>query len=122
MNRDMKFRVWDKNTSKLLYVGDSPFTETVGKLLDWFEDEDIMQYINLKDKNGKEVYEGDIVKCSAGCPHTIVWLQEVPSTAIVGGMSGFYMTGLRGGYSWSGREEVIGNIYESPELKSPTEE
>lgn len=71
----------------------------------------------LKDKNGTEIYEGDIVNCSSGCPHIIEWMQEVPSNAILGGgMPGFYFSGLTDGYAFLGSEEVIGNIYENPEL------
>ena len=33
-----------------------------------------------------------------------------------GGMTAWYLSGLSNGYSWTGREEVIGNIYENSEL------
>jgi hypothetical protein len=34
----------------------------------------------------------------------------------VGGMPAWYLSGLSEGYAWTGEEEVIGNIYDNPEL------
>ncbi|MDG4970030.1 YopX family protein [Lactococcus lactis] len=79
------------------------------------EDVEFMQSTGLKDKNGTEVYEGDIVKCSRGCPHLIYWEKELGGTYI-GGMPAWYLSGLNEGYAWTGTEEIIGNIYENPEL------
>jgi uncharacterized phage protein (TIGR01671 family) len=69
--REIKFRAWHKIEKRMIYhnpilsVGNPiiTFNGNVyerGKLLD--NDIEIMQYAGLKDKNGKEIYEGDIVK------------------------------------------------------------
>ena len=75
----------------------------------------LMQSTGLKDKNSVEVFQGDIVRCTRGCPHEVVWLQEYAGM-YVGGMPAWYLSGLSEGYAWTGEEEIIGNIYENPEL------
>lgn len=81
----------------------------------WFKEVVLMQSTGLKDKNGVEVFQGDIVKCTSGCPHEVVWLKEYAGM-YVGGMPAWYLSGLSEGYAWTGEEEVVGNIYENPEL------
>lgn len=76
---------------------------------------ELMQSTGLKDKNGKEVFEGDIIKCTRGCLHEVYIEKEYGGTYI-GGMPAIYLKGLREGYAWTEHEEIIGNIYENPEL------
>lgn len=117
--REIKFRVWDKVRKKMLdvdFISESLFKPS-GYEVEFVESDDfvIMQYIGLKDKNGKEVYEGDFVRCSRGCPHEVIWLKEYGGL-MLGGMPAWYLSGLSEGYAWTDDEEIIGNIYENPEL------
>lgn len=75
----------------------------------------LMQSTGLFDKNGKEVYIGDIVKCTSGCFHEVIFLKEYDGRYI-GGMPAIYLSDIREGYMWTEDEEIIGNIYENPEL------
>lgn len=75
----------------------------------------LMQSTGLKDKNGKEVFIGDIIKCTRGCPHEVYLEKEFGGT-YVGGMPAVYLKGIKEGYAWTGAEEILGNIYENPEL------
>lgn len=73
------------------------------------------QSTGLVDKNGKEVFVGDIVKCTRGCFHE-VYLEKEYGGMFIGGMPAIYLKGLGEGYAWTEHEEIIGNIYENPEL------
>lgn len=75
----------------------------------------IGQSTGLKDKNGKEVFVGDVIKCTRGCPHE-VYLEKEYGGKYIGGMPAVYLKGIREGYAWTGAEEILGNIYEKPEL------
>ena len=75
----------------------------------------IMQSTGLKDKHGKEVFVGDIIKCTRECLHEVYIEKEYGGTYF-GGMPAVYLKGLREGYAWTEHEEIIGNIYENPEL------
>lgn len=120
-----KFRVWlpDPDVERMLRVKalvfESDKTRCIcGYAYDFYiEDEDaiIMQATGLKDKNGQEVFVGDIIRCTRGCPHEVYWEKEYGGT-YVGGMPAIYLKGIREGYAWTGDEEIIGNVYQNPDL------
>jgi uncharacterized phage protein (TIGR01671 family) len=70
----------------------------------------IMQYTGLKDKNGKEIYEGDVLKYP-GYKNLEIWFED-----------GAFLVGKRNEsdqhvfQSKTDHMEIIGNIYENPEL------
>ncbi len=127
----LKFRAWyvlaEEMINEILMIS-FVRKEIIGKFSDGstsvplkFEDkrngEDVvlMQSTGLFDRNGKEVFVGDIVKCTRGCLHE-VYLEKEYGGTFIGGMPAVYLKGLNEGYAWTGDEEVIGNIYENPEF------
>lgn len=76
------------------------------------------QYTGLKDKNGKEIYEGDIVKSIGGKIGYVVFLAQEMGYVVVWDNCDTRL-GHRnrgGGYGDDLSIEVIGNIYDNPEL------
>jgi len=123
MNREIKFRAWDKLNEKMVTVWDISFKAwndseinciTVeydnGTYELGYVDFELMQFTNLHDKNGKEIYEGDVVQHDAwDYPFEIIFNQE--NARFVCKMK----SGLTQFIDNNGLE-VIGNIYETPEL------
>lgn len=115
-----RFRLYDPSDQKIREVAEIDWSlgivGTCGGAIEHELDKVVlMQSTGLKDKNGVDVYQGDIIRCTRGCPHEVIWLEKYGGT-FFGGMPAWYLSGLSNGYSWTGREEVIGNIYENSEL------
>ena len=121
-----KFRVWHKTWKEMGKVTCIHFDDKQSVISMFCEEEQassallddeviLMQSTGLKDKNGKEIFVGDIIKCTRGCPHE-VYLEKEYGGTFVGGMPAIYLKGIKEGYAWTGEEEILGNIYENSEL------
>ena len=122
-----KFRAWMKSPkwmcdvtnisfdSKLVDICQQGDTERSTEISVEFDEIELMQSTGLFDRNGKEVFVGDIVKCTRGCLHE-VYLEKEYAGTFIGGMPAVYLKGLDVGYSWTGYEEIIGNIYENKDI------
>ena len=119
--RDIKFRVWDNDLEIMSYSDTDIFITfsddgiCIGyEIDDEIDDYDLMQYIGLKDKNGREIYEGDIVEYKNEY-HVIEW-DDCKFMA-----KGFYCSSqdtpddFFSEFAYTNCK-VIGNIYENPEL------
>lgn len=129
MNREIKFRAWDKQyhtmSAVTLMMFDTNEIDCLAnngepKQMEHFK---IMQFTGLHDKNGKEIYEGDIVRISQ-CDGYDITDSEVKFS-----QGGFIVEADFGDYDqttigWAIEQlqgdydniEVIGNIHQNPEL------
>jgi len=124
--REIKFRAWDNYDKRMLQdVGYHPFiieqytdykpTENGAYLISpKFDNYVLMQYTGLKDKNGKEIYEGDILGLSGFVSHKVGFEDGSFVMIPVDRIQSINWEHYR--ISHYTHYEVIGNIYENKEL------
>lgn len=114
MNRQIKFRAWkDGMLSGFVILGTNQIAFThLNELKTIINDVVLMQFTGLLDKNGKEIYEGDIVIPTKfkDVPNEVKYIQH-----------GFYRVKIHKNTDYVNplgncEVEVIGNIYENKEL------
>lgn len=111
--REFKFRAWSEETKSFecfdLYEGtECGFTN----LQIWARDSSIEQFTGLKDKNGKEIYEGDIVDYNDDGECIGVVEYDAPEFCLNADATNWARMFLKG----APHQRVIGNIHENPEL------
>lgn len=130
--RDIRFRAWDKENKLMIknvgfQYGDTGLTVLLEQVMippDGSDFEyhhgirgsrcELMQYTGLKDKNGKEIYEGDIVETE--------YLKQKQVRVVEWGevSDSEYDCDIAYGFVFGfGDHQVIGNIYENPDLLKP---
>jgi uncharacterized phage protein (TIGR01671 family) len=133
MNRPIKFRTWDKQNKEFSeWTNRDPFFSTSHEKIFFWErikKEDgsyggdvviedygdrfvLQQFTGVLDKNGKEIYEGDILKYKSSDPRfdqTVVrWTHDYEDNH-----PGFVISSS---FCQSGNPEIVGNIFETPDL------
>lgn len=134
--REIKFRIFRRRDEKMFYKPvecdgsdgggvcfvyhdeDSIYTDSWQVIVEGLKDiqgDDnyaLMQYTGLKDKNGKEIYEGDVVELQV--KH---WSYDWKNPRAVEFENGCFRPWGTGDWEYPpGKYKVIGNIYENPEL------
>lgn len=121
--REIKFRMWNEsNSSRFFYDTDNVMECLKQQIIfnansldkmgynhtgngNYFE-----QFTGLKDKNGKDIYEGSIFKCLDGKNRELIYANGCF------GFEGTISTVVHQGSFELSQEEIIGNIHENPEL------
>ena len=124
--REIKFRAWVKDRKAIFEVISIDYVskkvtyivERTGHLLnirhDKFNDVELMQYTGIKDKDNKEIYEGDILFESFGERYYKVVFENGSFRAEFNGDFDEYSFDLIDVVAQGC--EIVGNIYENPEL------
>lgn len=126
MNREIKFRAWHKDLKKMFKIGQITLEkgtwnfepndrDFIGMSIPFQPSFVLMQYTGLHDKNGKEIYEGDIVRIIVNNN-----IEKICKVEFKNGIFGVMFSKNKDLTAFphfcNTTFEVIGNIYDNPEL------
>lgn len=122
-----KFRAWDKGLESMIPVESIDFEYgmiNVNAVWRTFEEIELMQSTGLKDKNGMEIFERDIVVNQYGNVGYVAYLQQEAGFVVVKKKSDYRLGHRNTGESYdvTTNHEVIGNIHSNPELLDKSNE
>jgi uncharacterized phage protein (TIGR01671 family) len=111
MTREIKFRAWDSR-NRIMGDGVNVLDDEFDNMVTHFQDAQYvcMQFTGLKDKNGKEIYEGDVIQ----------WWDRHENRDLVAAVEWDSTVGIWhydvNTFAEPRKVKVIGNIYENSEL------
>ena len=126
MNREIKFRAWHKDLKKMFKIGQITLEkgtwnfepndrDFIGMSIPYQPSFVLMQYTELHDKNGKEIYEGDIVRIIVNNN-----IEKICRVEFKNGIFGVMFSKNKDLTAFphfcNTTFEVIGNEYDNPEL------
>ena len=124
--REIKFRIWD-DILKIMFTSQDEsnmwkIDALKNGILQPSPNSIVMQYTELKDKNGKDIYEGDIIRSldseNNEIIHFVIYDQENARFALENKNKSDFYSPMQISQQWliKYEKEVIGNIYENSEL------
>lgn len=127
MSREIKFRAWDIRNNEMI-KHDFVILGANGRV--YISDEKnsgdyitLLQFTGLHDKNGKEIWEGDVCNVTMNKDKNEAIDYDMGQCTVIWGNGGLFLEGYSNDLGWQCNNldvEVIGNIYESPELLNKT--
>lgn len=122
---EYKFRVWDKDLNMMSYSNDDLLVMFLGNDICVAYDNpagdgevknyELMQYVGIKDINGVEIYEGDILKCKLYNDryenYKVHWNEKEGMFEALNKFNTNFID-----YTMWNEFEIVGNLYENPEL------